>query len=173
MNGSTQLQQDSRDVPSLQAERALQGSAEESLPLSMGAARVSSDAVAQTTALALPSALEGTGQLPKHEETSADSSCEASARAVSQPGEPAWVTGFRSDMGRAMETPFLHPGQQPSHSAQSTPGVSPSAYARQRLSSRNGWAETDEKVLSTASSPWNTPYKASGAQKRSHCRHFA
>ena len=165
-DSSTHPQQDSRDVSTQHSQREQQGNAEEPLPVSMGATRISSDAVAQANAPSPLSALEGTGQLPKHEESSASSSREASAEGVSQIGEPAWVAGVRSDMGRAMETPFLHPGPQPSHLAQSTPGVSPAAagaaYARHRLSWQNGWAETDEKVLSRASSPWNTPLKASG-----------
>ena len=161
-----QPQQESRDVSTQRADCELQGSTEESLPVSVGAARVSSDAVAQANAVCLARSLEGTTQLPRHVESSASDSSEVPTKAVGRRGEPAWVTGFRSDMGRALETPFLHPGPQPSRSAQSTPGVSPAAAAagaaRHKLSWQNGWAETDGKVPSGPSSPWKTPLKASG-----------
>lgn len=163
---TAQLQQHSYVTAPQRTQRETQGKADEPLPLSVSAQRVSSDPAALAGAPRLPGSLGRTGQLPKHEEVTTGSDLKAPTKATSQAGEPAWVTGFRTDIGRAMETPFLHSGTRPSQSAQSTAGVSPAsgmATAPYNLSLPKGWAEKGEEMLSKMSSPGSTPTRASGA----------
>ena len=163
---SAQMQEDSCVPAPQRKQREVQSKADEPLPMSVSAQRMSSNPAALAGAPQLPGSPGRTGQPPKHEEGSAGSALKPPAKAVSQAGEPAWVTGFRSDIGRAVETPFLHPGLQPSRPAPSTLGVSPAlrgTRAPYSLSLHEGWAGKGEEVLSRISSSGSTPTRASGA----------
>ena len=74
------------------------------LPVSVGAARVSDDVAAPTSPGHMPAA----AQPPAVSQSSAGSSAgQAEPGVPQQAPEPAWVSGFRGDMGLAMSTPFL------------------------------------------------------------------
>ena len=75
---------------------------------------------------------------------------------LSRAEEPAWITGFRSDIGRAVKTPFLHPDAQSSPAERNTPAVSPAAGAANthyKHSQQNGGAESNEEDPSRMSTP--------------------
>ena len=82
-----------------------------SLPVSIGAVRVSDDGAALTSPGHLPAAAQSkstTVQPPSHSQSSVGSSgMQASHGMPRQAPEPAWISGFRGDMGLAMSTPFL------------------------------------------------------------------
>ena len=74
------------------------------LPVSVGAARVSDDGAA----LISPGHTPAAAQPPAVSQSSAGSSAgQAEPGVPRQAPEPAWVSGFRGDMGLAMSTPFL------------------------------------------------------------------
>ena len=149
-------------------QRELHGEVSEPLPLSVGAARSSGDMAAPANASRLHDTLDGGEQLPGHRECSADSAVQAPNQAACQAGEPAWVTGFRQDMRRALRTPFRDPGMQPSRSAErSSAGVSPAAGTANVLFSHDlhkAYVESSqEEELSRMSSPVSTAIKTAGA----------
>ena len=82
------------------------------LPVSVGAARVSDDGTAPASPGPMPAAAqpESTKEQPP---ALSQSSVGSSSAGQTKPGvprqapEPAWVSGFRGDMGLAMSTPFL------------------------------------------------------------------
>ena len=82
------------------------------LPVSIGAARVSDDGATSTSPCHMPAVTQSRStavQPPALSQSSVGSSSAGQAeRGVpGQATEPAWVSGFRGDMGLAMSTPFL------------------------------------------------------------------
>ena len=168
---STQPQQNGRAAGPQRAQRKLHEEVHEPPPVSLDAACVSSGFAASALAKAsrLPSSLDRTEQLLGHVEGGADSALQALKTTASQAGEPAWVTGFRHDMARALGTPFSPPGVQSSNSAEhSTAGVSRAAGTANvhfKHSVQNGgFASGEEEELSWMSSPGSTPIRGSGAR---------
>ena len=160
--------EDSNTSSTSQAEWSPMSTADELLPVSLGATQVSSDMAASADANRVTGAAKHrASKLPEQTEASPSSASEAEASAMGRKDEPAWVSGFREDIGLALGTLFTQSSARMSHSHEySSPSVSPAVVSSSvhcKLLSQKASTGKQEQESSATSTPVSTPGRPAGA----------
>jgi len=160
-------QEDSSTSSTSKAGWSPMSAADELLPVSSGSARVSGDIAASADADRVTvSAEHRASKLPKQTEASSCSTSEAEAIALGRRDEPAWVSGFREDIGLALGTLFTQSSAHTSNSHEySSPSLSPapvSSSVHCKLLSQKVSTGKQEQDCSATSTPVSTPGRPAG-----------